>query len=90
MLLHVRLDDQRQKRRKQFALHGFPALYAQALESSIVIGFLAGIVKGSQTEFPFVQHSIPISGIDFDEQSNRDLDMEIKRTVALLNRRKFE
>ena len=47
-------------------------------------------VKGSQTEFPFVQHSIPISGIDFDEQSNRELDMEIKKTVALLNRRKIE
>lgn len=47
-------------------------------------------VKGSQTEFPFVQHSIPISGIDFDEQSNRDLDREIKKTVTLLNRRKIE
>ena len=47
-------------------------------------------VKGSQTEYPFVQHSILIGGINFDEQSNRDLDMEIKKTVAQLNRRKIE
>ena len=37
-----------------------------------------------------MQHSIPIGGINFDEQSNRDLDREIKKTVALLNRRKIE
>lgn len=37
-----------------------------------------------------MKHSIPISGIDFDEQSNRNLDREIKKTVTLLNRRKIE
>ena len=64
--------------------------HIQKLQDDLHSETVTDTVKGSQTEFPYVQHSIPIGGINFDEQSNRELDMEIKKTIALLNRRKVE
>lgn len=64
--------------------------HIQKLKDDLHQEIVTDTVRGSQTEFPFVQHSIPISGIDFDEQGSHELDMEIKKTIVLLNRRKVE
>lgn len=64
--------------------------HMRKLQNALNAETVTDTVTGSQTEYPYVKHSIPISGINFDEQSNRELEIEIQKTITVLRKRKIE